>query len=754
MSDLGKISKIPLSNTNNAATGTVVRQHTSKSTTYAQTQGYFRISGKNYISYNIGHSGELWQYDDPQDTAPTYRSITSNEATLEFASHPFKVGDTVTVENVATAFNGTFTVSSVSATSITYAKTNANIARVATTGNVYNSNSTMLSANINGNGNAIRGMAPSLDNSKIYFADPTKKILKYDFSNGQITAAASLVGINYAPDDVALLGDGSFIMSAFGTGGYLWHVANDGTPLQRIRVFTSTTISNGYDLRIAPDGSAIYLAAQSSGFLKIPLNPPLAGRNYGVSTAIEPPAGTPKVVTNTPANVVSTSVDNVSFSSADMKGSVNANGTTSTAYFKYSTSPEFPSGSTVTTSSTAVTGSSDTPITKSINTLTPATTYYYKLVVETGSTLVEGAVRSFATLTPPSVTSATVTAGPAIGGTAVTLTGQGLATPTSVKVGNTVLNTFTASSTQVQLTTPPQTGTNISVTTSNGVAVSTFNYDSPTVVSVSSATGVAGDRLTLRGLNLTGVTGVTVNGVTMSGLTFVSDTEVSALVPSGTGTNLNIVLSTPSGSVTKAAAFSYSQTPQQSNGSGPSLQLSTPIVTGANKKYLFTKQAYTVTLIGTNMSSLFSLNVANRLATLVSSTSNSATIQIRKQIRPGVYDLQANYAAGQSVISGAFEFFEKPNAVYRRNDSDSDLKYVVNRAKSILKTNKAITKLICVSRPAVSGMNAARRFDTKKLGASCSELAKLLPDPKQLVVIRAGVKAAALPRGSLYISFE
>jgi hypothetical protein len=154
------------------------------------------------------------------------------------------------------------------------------------------------------------------------------------------------------------------------------------------------------------------------------------------------------------------------------------------------------------------------------------------------------------------------------------------------------------------------------------------------------------------------------------------------------------------------------------------------------------------------MSSLFSLNVANRLATLVSSTSNSATIQIRKQIRPGVYDLQANYAAGQSVISGAFEFFEKPNAVYRRNDSDSDLKYVVNRAKSILKTNKAITKLICVSRPAVSGMNAARRFDTKKLGASCSELAKLLPDPKQLVVIRAGVKAAALPRGSLYISFE
>lgn len=43
----------------------------------------------------------------------------------------------------------------------------------------------------------------------------------------------------------------------------------------------------------------------------------------------------------------------------------------------------------------------------------------------------------------------------------------------------------------------------------------------------------------------------------MTNVTVVSDTSVTADVPNGTGTDLDIILTTPSGNVTRAAAFSY-----------------------------------------------------------------------------------------------------------------------------------------------------------------------------------------------------
>jgi hypothetical protein len=69
--------------------------------------------------------------------AITFVSLTSNVVTLEMASHSFLVGNRVQVSMVTTpSVNGTYTVTAKTATSISYALTAANIARIAESGGV------------------------------------------------------------------------------------------------------------------------------------------------------------------------------------------------------------------------------------------------------------------------------------------------------------------------------------------------------------------------------------------------------------------------------------------------------------------------------------------------------------------------------------------------------------------------------------------------------------------------------------------
>ena len=67
----------------------------------------------------------------------TTKALTGNVATLTLSeAHSFIVGYTVLVENVDAVFNGTYTITAIGTTTISYAKTNANVASVAATGNV------------------------------------------------------------------------------------------------------------------------------------------------------------------------------------------------------------------------------------------------------------------------------------------------------------------------------------------------------------------------------------------------------------------------------------------------------------------------------------------------------------------------------------------------------------------------------------------------------------------------------------------
>lgn len=66
----------------------------------------------------------------------TNKALTSNVATLTVGAHDYIVGDSVVVAGVDATFNGTFTLTAVAATTISYAKTASDVASTSATGTV------------------------------------------------------------------------------------------------------------------------------------------------------------------------------------------------------------------------------------------------------------------------------------------------------------------------------------------------------------------------------------------------------------------------------------------------------------------------------------------------------------------------------------------------------------------------------------------------------------------------------------------
>ena len=70
------------------------------------------------------------------DWTVTNRALTSNVVTLTIGAHKLTVGSTVNVDNINSTFNGTYVLTAVAATTISYAKTAANVTSVASGGTV------------------------------------------------------------------------------------------------------------------------------------------------------------------------------------------------------------------------------------------------------------------------------------------------------------------------------------------------------------------------------------------------------------------------------------------------------------------------------------------------------------------------------------------------------------------------------------------------------------------------------------------
>ncbi|MFI5977768.1 IPT/TIG domain-containing protein [Streptomyces sp. NPDC051452] len=158
----------------------------------------------------------------------------------------------------------------------------------------------------------------------------------------------------------------------------------------------------------------------------------------------------------------------------------------------------------------------------------------------------------------PALTALSPTAGPAAGNNTVTLTGSNLLNTTGVRFGTQFASFTVVSSTEIAATPPPGAGQiAVTVTTPGGSSNSLFYayVSAPTLSSVFPSSGPASGTtvVTLTGTGLATTTDVKVDGVG-TGFTVVSDTQVTAVVPTG-ATGDAAIRATTAGGTSGAVTF-------------------------------------------------------------------------------------------------------------------------------------------------------------------------------------------------------
>ncbi|MEU6343499.1 IPT/TIG domain-containing protein [Streptomyces sp. NPDC046977] len=189
----------------------------------------------------------------------------------------------------------------------------------------------------------------------------------------------------------------------------------------------------------------------------------------------------------------------------------------------------------------------------------------------------------------PVLTSAAPNTGPAAGNNNVVLTGSGFTGVTAVKFGTTAAVGYTVNSaTQITAVAPPGTGAvPVTVSTPGGTSNSvTYTYTAqPSLVSVSPPQGptAGGTTVILTGSGLTGATAVRFGSTAATSYTVNSATQITAVVPAGTGA-VPVTVTTPGGT-SNAVSFFYLGAPalaSLSPNQGPAAGGTTVTLTGTD----------------------------------------------------------------------------------------------------------------------------------------------------------------------------
>ncbi len=162
------------------------------------------------------------------------------------------------------------------------------------------------------------------------------------------------------------------------------------------------------------------------------------------------------------------------------------------------------------------------------------------------------------------ITSVSPAQGGAQGGTVISITGTGLSTTTSVKIGGVACTNVTVlTPTLVRATTPPGPlgEASVAVTTNAGTTLAStpFTYVLQQVSSIVPNTGsyTGGTAITITGAYLAATTGVTIGGVPATNVVAVSATQVTAVTPAGSVGAVDVVITGTKGAVTVAGGFTY-----------------------------------------------------------------------------------------------------------------------------------------------------------------------------------------------------
>lgn len=248
----------------------------------------------------------------------------------------------------------------------------------------------------------------------------------------------------------------------------------------------------------------------------------------------------------------------------------------------------------------------------------------------------------------PVVSGISMGSGPASGGTTVTITGTGFSGATQVRFGTNAAPSFSVvNDTTIAVTSPPGSGAvSITVTTpSRGASnpSSTQFYYIPAVSGISPTSGPAtgGTLVNITGTGFTSVTGVKFGGNTAS-YTFVSDTQITATAPAGSGV-ADVIITTAGGANQTSPVAQFYYIPVVS-GISPA---SGPIVGGA-----------TVTITGKGLTGATEVKFGSAAATILSNTDTLITATAPPG--SGVVDVTVITPGGTSVPSTADQFSYLP----------------------------------------------------------------------------------------------
>ena len=181
----------------------------------------------------------------------------------------------------------------------------------------------------------------------------------------------------------------------------------------------------------------------------------------------------------------------------------------------------------------------------------------------------------FTYVAPPAVSNVDPNGGAAAGGTSVTISGSGFTGATGVTFGdNSASDLVVHSASDISVNSPPGVGgTTVDVTVTGPGGTSAVGHGDrftylpeptpPQVHAVNPNTGPAagGTPVTITGTGLTDPQEVLFGGVPASGVVGVSDTEVTATAPAGSGT-VNVQVATPVGLSSAGDADHYTYTPR------------------------------------------------------------------------------------------------------------------------------------------------------------------------------------------------
>jgi hypothetical protein len=297
---------------------------------------------------------------------------------------------------------------------------------------------------------------------------------------------------------------------------------------------------------------------------------------------------------------------------------------------------------------------------------------------------------------PPVVTSIIPASGAIAGGTVVTVTGTGFTGVTGVFFGGFPATSFTfVSARQVIAVSPAGGATDVVVDTAAGSSTpgtsDQFSYIGPFVngMSPGSGTTAGGDTVTLTGSGFTGVTQVNF-GTASATFTFISDSNLTAISPPGTGV-VDVTVTTPAGTSAAGFTFFYQQ---------PKV---TPSVTGINPGNGAAGGGDTVTISGSGFSSVSVVNFGAAPAASFSFISDTQIIAVSPP-GSGMVDITVQTAAGTSPTGAGdqFTFAAPPPAVIGLNPNSGPAK----GASSVDVTGSGFTGVTAVN----FGPNAASTF--------------------------------------------